>query len=343
MKHITITKPDDWHCHLRDGDFLSRTVADAAKQFGRIIVMPNLQPPVVNVANAQAYLRRITNFIAKDSSFKPLMTLYLTDQTTPEIIYDAKQSGIVYAVKLYPAHATTHSEHGVTNIKKLKKTLDAMQDIDLPLLIHGEVVDNDIDIFAREKVFIERALKPLTEQYPNLRIVLEHITTQDAVNFIQQASDNIAATITAHHLLLNRNDLLVGGIKPHYYCLPILKAQRHQQALINAALSGNKKFFLGTDSAPHAINKKETACGCAGIYTAHAAIELYAEFFAQHNALDKLEAFASFYGADFYKLPRNQEKITLVNEAWMVPEVLAFGNEKLVPFKAGEEIAWKLL
>ncbi len=339
---LTITQPDDWHIHLRDGDVLPRTVADISRYFGRAIIMPNLVPPVTNAALATEYHQRICDNLTKSSHFKPLMTLYLTDQTSPQDIIDAKNSGLVYAAKLYPAGATTNSSSGVTNVANIYAVLEQMQQVDMPLLIHGEVTDNDIDIFDREKVFIDTILTPLAAKFTQLKIVLEHITTKQAVEFVKQAGDNIAATITAHHLMYNRNHMLVGGIKPHYFCLPILKRNSHQQALISAATSGSKKFFLGTDSAPHTKQAKENACGCAGSYTAHAAIELYAEVFEQANALDKLEAFASFNGADFYGLPRNKTTITLNKQAWLVPETLNFGENDLVPVKAGEQITWQV-
>lgn len=345
MLTITLRQPDDWHIHLRDGDALARTVADAAQQFNRVIVMPNLVPPVMNTAQADAYRQRImkhVNTTEKQSLFEPLMVLYLTDQTTANDIYEAHKSGIVKAVKLYPAGATTNSDSGVTDINSRAEVFAAMQDVGMPLLIHGEVTDNHIDIFDREQVFIEQILTPLAQQFPNLRIVMEHITTAQAVEFVTQASDNIAATITAHHLLFNRNDMLVGGIRPHYFCLPILKRSTHQQALINAATSGNPKFFLGTDSAPHATDKKEAACGCAGAYTAYAAIELYATAFEAVGALDKLEGFASNFGPDFYGLPRNEETITLQKNSWTAPQSLAFAGSNLTPLLAGEEITWQL-
>ncbi len=341
IESITITRPDDWHVHLRDGNVLTNTVADINRYFGRAIVMPNLVPPVTNAALAQAYYKRI-KAAQTTTHFEPLMVLYLTDQTTAEDIIEAKASGLVFAAKLYPAGATTNSSSGVTNINNIAAVLEQMQAVHMPLLVHGEVTDEHIDIFDREKIFIDTILMPLTTNYPKLKVVLEHITTKDAVDFVSQASDNVAATITAHHLMYNRNDMLVGGIKPHYFCLPILKRNIHQQALIEAATSGHKKFFLGTDSAPHSKQAKESACGCAGSYTAHAAIELYAEVFEQANALNKLEAFASFNGADFYNLPRNQDKITLKKCSWQVPETLTFGEDILVPVKAGQTITWQV-
>lgn len=342
METLTITRPDDWHLHLRDGDVLKHTVADISRYMGRAIIMPNLVPPVTNAQIAQEYRQRILANVPADSSFSPLMTIYLTDQTTAEDIRVAKATGIVYAAKLYPAGATTNSSSGVTSIKNVYPALQALQDAGMPLLLHGEVTDADIDIFDREKVYLDTVLTSVIADFPNLKIVLEHITTADAVEFVNNASDNVAATITAHHLLFNRNHMLVGGIKPHYYCLPILKRNTHQAALIKAATSGSNKFFLGTDSAPHADDKKESACGCAGAYTSHAAIELYAEVFEQQNALDKLEAFASFNGPDFYNLPRNADTITLERTAWQVPTTLPFGDAKMVPIRTGETIAWQV-
>lgn len=340
---LTLTRPDDWHIHLRDGVALNNTVADVARYFGRAICMPNLVPPVKTTEDALAYYQRIKAATPSNSSFDPLMVLYLTDHTDAADIAVAKASGKVKAVKLYPAGATTNSHAGVTSLEKVYSVLEQLAEHGMPLLVHGEVTHADIDIFDREKVFIDTILMPLTQRFPTLKIVLEHITTADAVQFVQQAGDNIGATITAHHLLFNRNHMLVGGIRPHYYCLPILKRQTHQQALLTAATSGSSKFFLGTDSAPHAIHAKEAACGCAGSYTAHAAIELYAEAFEQMNALDKLEGFASFYGADFYGLPRNTDTITLVKEEWQVPNNYTFGSSVVVPIRAGDKITWRVL
>ena len=340
---LTLTRPDDWHIHLRDGVALNNTVADVARYFGRAICMPNLVPPVKTTEDALAYYQRIKAATPSNSSFDPLMVLYLTDHTDAADIAVAKASGKVKSVKLYPAGATTNSHAGVTSLEKVYGVLEQLAEHNMPLLVHGEVTHSDIDIFDREKVFIDTILIPLTQRFPTLKMVLEHITTADAVQFVQQAGDNIGATITAHHLLFNRNHMLVGGIRPHYYCLPILKRQTHQQALLDAATSGNPKFFLGTDSAPHAIHAKEAACGCAGSYTAHAAIELYAEAFEQMNALDKLEGFASFYGADFYGLPRNTDTITLVKEEWQVPDNYTFGSSVVVPIRAGDKIAWRVL
>ena len=341
MNSITITRPDDWHVHLRDGDALKRTVADISRYFGRAIVMPNLVPPVVNAQDATAYHERI--MAEKPSAhFTPLMVLYLTDKTSAQDIKEAKATGLVYAAKLYPAGATTNSSSGVTDVANISDALAAMQEVDMPLLVHGEVTTDDIDIFDREKVFIDTILTPLAAKYTELKIVLEHITTKDAVEFVKSAGENVAATITAHHLLYNRNHMLVGGIRPHYFCLPILKRNIHQQALIEAATSGNNKFFLGTDSAPHPQHAKESACGCAGSYTAHAAIELYAEVFEQENALDKLEAFASLNGPKFYHLPVNADKITLVKTSWDVPANLTFGDSQVVPIRANDKIHWQV-
>lgn len=342
MQEISLRRPDDWHIHLRDGDVLPRTVADAAKQFGRAIIMPNLVPPVKNAEQATAYRERILAQRPDGSQFEPLMVLYLTDNTTADDIYAAHKTGFVKAVKLYPAGATTNSDSGVTDINRLHGVFAAMQEVGMLLLVHGEVTDAAIDIFDREAVFIEQKLKPLAQTFPQLKIVLEHITTRDAVEFVQQAGDNIAATITAHHLLYNRNDMLVGGIKPHYYCLPILKRNSHQQALIEAAISGHPRFFLGTDSAPHAVSKKEHDCGCAGCYTAFSAIELYTEAFEQANALDKLEGFASIFGPQFYGLEPNDETITLVKKEWTLPEQLSFGQEVIKPLRAGETLSWQI-
>lgn len=340
MTQLTITQPDDWHIHLRDGPVLTRTVADVAAQFRRAIVMPNLKPPVTTTEAARAYRDRIMAARPTDNGFEPLMTLYLTDSTTPAEIRRARDSGIVHAVKLYPAGATTHSDAGVTDIARVDATLAAMAEAGLPLLIHGEVTDPAVDVFDREKVFIERILRNVVERHPSLKVVLEHITTRDAAHFVAEAPPNVAATITAHHLLHNRNAMFKNGIRPHMYCLPVLKREEHRQALVAAAVSGDPKFFLGTDSAPHARHTKEAACGCAGIYTAHAALALYASAFEQAGALDKLEAFASFYGADFYGLPRNTGQVTLRKRSWTVPEELIFGSDRLVPYGAGESLSW---
>jgi len=341
MTTLTITRPDDWHIHLRDGEVLVDTVKDVSRYFGRAIVMPNLVPPVVNAEMAKGYYDRIQ---AQNHSenFTPLMVLYLTDQTTPQDIIDAKESGIVYAAKLYPAGATTNSSSGVTDINNIDAVVAQMQACEMPLLIHGEVTDNHIDIFDREKVFIDTILSPLVAKYPELKVVLEHITTKDAVEFVKSAGSNVAATITAHHLLFNRNHMLVGGIRPHYFCLPILKRNIHQQALIEAATSGSDKFFLGTDSAPHPKHAKESSCGCAGAYTAHAAIELYAEVFDVEGKLENLEGFASLNGPKFYNLPVNTDTITLEKGDWDVPSTLSFGGDVVVPIRAGEQIQWQV-
>jgi len=340
---MTLRRPDDWHLHLRHGAMLAGVLPETVRHFGRAIIMPNLKPPVTTTEQALAYRERILQAVPVGMSFEPLMTLYLTDNTAVEEIVKAKHSGLVHAVKLYPAGATTNSDAGVTDIRRCDAVLEKMAELGLPLLVHGEVTSPEVDVFDREQVFIERVLQPLQQRLPNLKLVFEHITTQEAVEFVLQAGANVAATITPHHLLYNRNAMLVGGIKPHYYCLPIIKRERHRQALVAAATSGNPKFFLGTDSAPHAQKDKESACGCAGIYSAHAAIELYAEVFEQAGALDRLEGFASFYGADFYGLPRNKESISLKKEAWTVAQDMEFGTQTLVPLRAGESVTWKLV
>lgn len=342
MQSITLTRPDDWHLHLRDGAEMVAVLPDSAARFARAIIMPNLNPPVTTVVLAREYRDRIVAALPNGMHFTPLMTLYLTDSTSPVEIERAKASGFVHAVKLYPAGATTHSQSGVTDLAKVAGALATMEAIGLPLLIHGEVTDSDVDVFDREQVFIERLLRPLVVRYPKLRLVLEHITTKQAAEFVMAAGPHVAATITAHHLLLNRNALFQGGIRPHHYCLPVLKREEHRLALIRAATNGNAKFFLGTDSAPHAKHTKEHACGCAGVYTANAALELYAEAFDAVGALDKLEGFASFFGADFYGLPRNREQVTLTRTATEVAAELAFGNHTLVPFRAGENVAWSI-
>ncbi|RZM75497.1 dihydroorotase [Pseudoalteromonas rubra] len=339
---LTITRPDDWHVHLRDGAVLVDTVRDISRYMGRAIIMPNLVPPATCTQSALAYRERI--LAAKpNGQFEPLMVLYLTDNTSAEEIRAAQASGHIVAAKLYPAGATTNSDSGVTDIENIYPILEVMQEVGMLLLVHGEVTDSSIDIFDREKVFIDTKLRKVVDAFPKLKIVLEHITTQDAVEFVESAPDNVAATITAHHLLYNRNHMLAGGIRPHYYCLPILKRNTHQQALLRAATSGSKKFFLGTDSAPHAKDKKEAACGCAGAYTAHAAIELYAEAFEEAGALDKLEGFASHFGADFYGLPRNTDTITLEKSSWQVPESYPLGDTQVVPIKAGASIDWQVV
>lgn len=341
MEKLSITRPDDWHLHVRDGEALKAVLPHTARQFARAIIMPNLKPPVRTVAEAQAYRDRILAAIPAGQNFEPLMTLYLTDNTSPDDIYAAKEAEFVKAVKYYPAGATTNSDSGVTDIQKCDRVFDAMQEVDMPLLLHGEVTDKEIDIFDREKCFIEQHLAPLKSRFPNLRVVLEHITTREAVKYVL-ATDNIAATITPQHLLLNRNIMFKGGIQPHYYCLPILKREEHRQSLIQAATSGNPKFFLGTDSAPHGRDRKETSCGCAGCFSALHAMELYAEAFESVDALDKLEAFASFHGPDFYQLPRNTETITLTKSTWRIPDSVPFPESELVPLRAGEEMTWQM-
>lgn len=341
MQNITITRPDDWHLHVRDNEVLTDVVPHTAAMFSRAIIMPNLNPPVTNVEQALSYRDRILAACPQGSSFKPLMVLYLTNNTSADDILSAFNSEHVHAVKYYPAGATTNSDAGVTDIKNAYNALAKMEELGLPLLIHGEVTDQSVDVFDREQVFIDTVLAPLLKDFPKLKVVLEHITTQHAAEFVAQASDNIAATITAHHLLFNRNVMFKGGMNPHYYCLPILKRETHRKALVAAATSGSHKFFLGTDSAPHAQGNKETSCGCAGIYSAHAAIELYAEAFEEANALDKLEGFASFYGADFYGLARNTDTITLEKADWQVPDSYSFAEQKLIPLRAGEIVHWK--
>ena len=342
MDRLTLKRPDDWHLHLRDGPAMAAVLADSARRFARAIVMPNLKPPVRTTEEALAYRSRILAALPAGASFEPLMTLYLTDDTPPEEIARAKLSGKVCGVKLYPAGATTHSEAGVTRISRCFNVLEKMEEVGLPLLVHGESTDPAIDVFDRERAFIEEVLGPLVERFSALKVVLEHVTTRDAVQYVEVTGANIAATITAHHLLMNRNALFMGGIRPHHYCLPVLKREAHREALVEAAVSGNPKFFLGTDSAPHARAAKENDCGCAGIYTAHAAIELYASAFEEAGALDKLEGFASVFGAQFYGLPLNRDTITLEREEWSVPLTLEFGADELVPLRAGEALPWKL-
>lgn len=346
MKTLTLTRPDDMHLHLRDGVQMRDVLADTTRQFARAIIMPNLESPVVSTGQALEYRKRIIESLPEHiqgkGDFKPLMTLYLTETTSAEEIRQAKQSGLIHAVKYYPAGATTNSESGVTALDKVYPVLEAMAKQNLPLLVHGEVASSDVDIFDREAIFIERALCPLMENIPELRIVFEHITTKDAVDFVNEGTDGLVATITPQHLLLNRNALFIGGIRPHHYCMPVLKAEAHRCAVVDAAISGNPKFFLGTDSAPHAREAKESACGCAGIYSAHNAIELYAEVFEKSACLDKLEAFASHHGADFYGLPRNEGTITLEKKSWQIPETLAFGESEIIPFRAGEHCQWKM-
>ncbi|MEZ7828612.1 dihydroorotase [Brachymonas denitrificans] len=339
---LTITRPDDWHLHVRDGAPLSTVVPHTAAQFGRAIIMPNLKPPVITAAQALEYKQRIQAAVPAGVSFEPLMTLYLTDNTPPEEVARAKAAGVV-AFKLYPAGATTNSDAGVTDIRKTYATLEAMQREGILLLVHGEVTDPAIDIFDREAVFIEQVMQPLRRDFPELKVVFEHITTKDAAQYVVQAGAFTAATITAHHLLYNRNAIFTGGIRPHYYCLPVLKREVHRLALVEAATGGSDRFFLGTDSAPHAAHLKEHATGCAGCYTAHAAMELYAEAFEAAGALDRLEAFASFNGPAFYGLPRNQGSITLRKESWTTPESYAYGEAELKPLRGGEELGWRLV
>jgi dihydroorotase len=341
MYSVTLTAPDDWHIHLRDGAALSRTVYDVAQQFRRAIVMPNLVPPVMNAQQATAYKARIKAQVPSDREFEPLMVLYLTDKTTQKDIAAAKIAGVV-ACKLYPAGATTNSDSGVTDITKLYPVFSAMAEHNLKLLVHGEVTHNHVDIFDREAVFLEQILTPLLNSIPGLKVVLEHITTANAVDFVNENGQNLAATITVHHLLFNRNHMLAGGIRPHYYCLPILKRREHQLALQRAAISGSRKFFLGTDSAPHSTTKKEAACGCAGVYSAFAALPLYAQAFEDAGALDKLEGFASHFGPDFYDLPRNKDTITLIKKPWTLPHFLNFGEDTLTPLLGGQELQWAL-
>jgi dihydroorotase len=343
MDRLTLKRADDWHLHLRDGPAMASVLADAARQFARAIVMPNLKPPVRTTYEALDYRERILAALPEGASFEPLMTLYLTDDTPPEEIARAKLSGRVHGVKLYPAGATTHSDAGVTRLSRCFRALEKMQEIGLPLLIHGESTDPAVDVFDREKAFIEEVLGPTVARFPTLKIVLEHITTREAVQYVEVTGPKIAATITAHHLLMNRNSLFLGGIRPHHYCLPVLKREEHREALVEAATSGNPKFFLGTDSAPHPRGDKEAACGCAGIYTGHAALELYAIAFEEAGALERLESFASVFGARFYGLPPNTGTVTLMRQEWTVPQRLRFGDEELVPLRAGEKLPWKLV
>ena len=342
MERLTILRPDDWHLHLRDGPQMAAVLPDSARRFSRAIVMPNLKTPVRTTQEALAYRARILAALPEDAAFEPLMTLYLTDDTLPEEIALAKRSGRVHGVKLYPAGATTNSDSGVTRISRCFHTLEKMEEQGLPLLVHGEVTDPEVDVFDREAVFIEEVLGPLLERFPNLKLVLEHVTTREAVQFVEVTGANVAATITAHHLLLNRNALFQGGMRPHHYCLPVLKREAHREALVAAATSGNPKFFLGSDSAPHARDTKEAACGCAGVYTAHAALELYAAAFEEAGALDRLEGFASRHGPRFYGLPLNRDSITLERGEWQVPASLPYGLGQLVPLRAGETVPWKI-
>jgi len=343
MDRLTLKRPDDWHLHLRDGPAMASVLADAARQFARAIVMPNLRPPVRTTYEALDYRERILAALPEDAKFEPLMTLYLTDDTPPEEIARAKLSGRVHGVKLYPAGATTHSDAGVTRLSRCFRALEKMEELGMPLLVHGESTDPAIDVFDREKAFIDEVLGPAVERFSSLKIVLEHITTREAAQYVEVTGPNVAATITAHHLLMNRNALFMGGIRPHHYCLPVLKREEHREALVEAATSGNPKFFLGTDSAPHPRTDKEAACGCAGIYTGHAALELYAVAFEEAGALDRLEGFASVFGARFYGLAPNHETVTLARTEWTVPQRLKFGEQELVPLRAGEKLPWKLV
>jgi dihydroorotase len=347
MQTLTITRPDDWHLHLRDGPALKDVLAHSSSVFARAIVMPNLRPAVTRTDQARAYRDRIVSALPPGHRFEPLMTLYLTDITPPDEIRRARDSGLVHAVKLYPSGATTNSGSGVTDLNRCGAALEAMQKLDMPLLVHGEATDPQVDVFDRERVFIDSVLIPLRRRFPALRVVFEHVTTREAVQFVEQADDRIGATITAHHLRYNRNALFVGpdgrnGIRPHAYCLPVIKREAHRQALVQAATGGSPRFFLGTDSAPHPVHEKESACGCAGCFTAPVALSMYADCFEQAGALERLEAFASFHGADFYRLPRNQERIGLRRSPWQPPSELPFGDERVAPLGAGETFAWML-
>jgi dihydroorotase len=342
MTTLTITRPDDWHVHLRDGEALPAVAGFTAARFGRAVVMPNLKPPVTTVAEARAYRDRIVAALPPDCSFQPLMTLYLTDNTTPDEVDRARQSGFVVGAKYYPAGATTNSDSGVTSLERTFAVLERMEANGLVLQLHGEVTDGDVDVFDRERVFIDRHLSRIVSRFPRLKVVLEHITTREGAEFVLSQGQNVAGTLTPQHILLNRNAMFAGGIRPHLYCLPVLKRERDREALLAAATSGNHKFFLGTDSAPHARHTKENACGCAGVFSAHAGIELYAEAFDEAGALDRLEGFAAHFGADFYGLPRNGGSITLRREAWSPPASYQYGAHELVPFRAGESVAWRL-
>jgi len=341
MNKLTLIQPDDWHLHVRHGAILNTVIAHTARQFGRAIIMPNLNPPILTVDQALDYREEIINALPESSSFSPLMTLYLSNTLTSEEIKKAAVSEHIHAIKLYPAGATTNSDSGVSDLKAIYPLLKTMEAIDLPLLIHGEVTNQDCDIFDREKEFVSSSLSDIVKNFPNLRIVVEHVTTKEAVDFVLSASDKVAATITPQHLLFNRNAILAGGIRPHHYCLPIIKREHHRLALVKAATSGNPKFFLGTDSAPHLTGAKESSCGCAGCYSAYGAMELYTEVFEQENALDKLEGFASFYGADFYQLPRNTQTITLEKKNWTVPATYQVDNSTITPLKANDILSWK--
>jgi dihydroorotase len=339
---LTITRPDDWHLHLRDGPAMASALVHAARQFSRAMVMPNLRPPVTTTAQALAYRERILAALPKGTSFQPLMTLYLTDNTGADEVARAKATGFVHAVKYYPAGATTNSDAGVTGLEQIYPALEAMQVHGLPLLVHGEVVDPEVDVFDREHVFVDKILSAIVKRFPGLRVVVEHISTSEAAHYVAESGPNIAATITAHHLLYSRNSLFSGGIRPHMYCMPVLKRESHRKTLLRFATGGSSKFFLGTDSAPHSRKDKENACGHAGVYTAHAALELYAEVFEGAGALDKLEAFASFHGPDFYRMPRNTAKVMLRKEPWIVPRDMPFGTDTVVPLRAGESMGWRL-
>ncbi len=343
MKKITLIQPDDWHLHVRNGEILNTVIQHTANQFARAIIMPNLNPPVLTVDQALSYRDEILQALPADTAFNPLMTLYLTADLTAEEVKKAADCEFVHAIKLYPAGATTNSDSGVSDLKGIYPILEVMQQVDLPLLIHGEVTNPDCDIFDRERVFIENSLTDIAEKFPALRIVVEHVTTEEAVNFVLNGSEKIAATITPQHLMFNRNAILAGGIRPHYYCLPVIKREKHRQALLKAATSGNPKFFLGTDSAPHLSHLKESSCGCAGCYSAYGAIELYTEIFEQAGALDKLEGFASLHGPDFYQLPRNNKTISLQKQNWTVPDSYNVGKHTITPLKAGENLSWKLV
>jgi dihydroorotase len=342
MESLTLTQPDDWHCHFRDGEAMGSVAAATARQFARAIAMPNLKPPVVTVEQARAYRDRIVAALPRGSRFQPLMTLYLTEATDPAEIARGSASGVVTAVKYYPAGATTNSAAGVRDLRRCDAVLEAMQEHGMPLLVHGEVTDPEVDVFDREAVFVERILEPLVRRLPKLKVVMEHITTTEGARYVVNAPANVGATITAHHLLLNRNAIFAGGLRPHHYCLPVLKRESHRRSLVEAAISGSPKFFAGTDSAPHPRGAKEHDCGAAGIYTAHAAIELYAEAFEDAGALGRLEGFASHHGADFYGLPRNAARVTLERRAWSVPEEYAFGAQSVVPMRAGGTVRWRL-
>ena len=342
MKTLTITRPDDWHIHVRNGAILKTVLPHTARQFARAIIMPNLKPPVTTVAEALVYRKEILQAVPAGIDFTPLMTLYLTTATKISEIKKAAESDHVYAFKLYPAGATTNSDSGVADIHAIYPLLAELEKLDIPLLIHGETTDTDCDIFDRERVFVDTSLTDIATNFPNLRIVLEHVTTREAVQFVYASGNNIAATITPQHLLYNRNALFAGGIRPHYYCLPIIKREHHRLALVKAATSGNPKFFLGTDSAPHITSLKEASCGCAGCYSAYAALELYAEIFERADALNKLEGFASFFGADFYRLPRNSDTVTLEKTTWSIPLFYGENDNTVTPLKAGEELSWKM-